>query len=73
MKNKYTPAGYPAMPDPHVKVSFYSQVFPTLKSDSFHNGISTLVPETVHTPKQHKLKKHAVEKQKEKFYHFMHI
>lgn len=26
-----------------------------------------------HTPKKHKLKKHVVEKQKEKFYHFMHI
>lgn len=44
MKNKYTPAVSSAMPDQtQVKVSFYSQVFLTLKTDSFHNGISTLV------------------------------
>lgn len=47
MKNKYMPAVYPAMPDQaQVKVSFYSQVFPTLKSNSFSNGISTLVTES---------------------------
>lgn len=47
MKNKYTPAASSAMPDQtQVKVSFYSQVFPTLESDSFHNGISTVVTES---------------------------
>ena len=35
MKNKYTPAVSAAMPDQtQVKVSFYSQVFPALKTDS---------------------------------------
>lgn len=47
MKNKYTPAVYSAMPDPtEGKVSFHSRVFPTRKSDSFHNGISTSVTES---------------------------
>lgn len=57
MKNKYTPAGYPTMPDQtQVTVSFYSQVFLTLKSDSFHNGISTLVTENCTHSKEIQIK-----------------
>ena len=57
MKNKYTPAVSPAMPDQtQVKVSFYSQVFPTLKSDSFHNGISTLLTESCAHTKETQIK-----------------
>lgn len=58
MKNKYTPAAYSAMPDQtQVKVSFYSQVFATLKSDSFHNGISTSVTEScTHTEEEAQIK-----------------
>jgi hypothetical protein len=46
MKNKYTLASLPGYARPNtVKVGFYSQLFPTQKSDSFHNGISTTVTE----------------------------
>lgn len=39
-----------------VRVSFYSQVFPVLKSDSFHNGISTLVTESCTHSKEIQIK-----------------
>jgi len=57
MKNKYTPAVSAAMPDQtQVKVSFYSQVFPALKTDSFHNGISTLVTKSCTHTKETQIK-----------------
>lgn len=57
MKNKYTPAVSSAMPDQtQVKVSFYSQVFPTLKTDSFHNGISASVTESCTHSKETQIK-----------------
>lgn len=39
-----------------VRVSFYSQVFPVPKSDSFHNGISTLVTESCTHSKEIQIK-----------------
>lgn len=57
MKNKYTAAVYPAMPDQtQVRIGFYSQVLPTLKSDSFHNGISTSVTESCTHSKEIQIK-----------------
>lgn len=45
------------MPDQtQVRVSFYFQVLPTLKSDSFHNGISTLVTESCTLSKETQIK-----------------
>lgn len=45
------------MPDQtQGKVSFYSQVFPTRKSDSFHGGISTLVTESCTHTKETQIK-----------------
>lgn len=54
MKNKYTPAAHQALPDQTQSVSFYSQVLPTLKSDSFHNSTSNVVREScTHTKETH--------------------
>lgn len=48
---------HPAVPEQtHVRSSFYSQVFPDLKNDSFHNGISTSVTESCTHTKETQIK-----------------